>query len=306
MDAASRGGGTWDSGLSVEGFAAVRSAGFEPVGQVFGAAVYYLATVAGASCPGTSAGLLPRDAGSVRGFRGPDAQIAQGLYKGRRTAIDRMTAQCADLGGHGIVAAVPRVTEVPATSLTAAAIEFTVAGTAVRASGRPPLAHPFTCDLSGPDFAKLIMAGWVPAGIALGISVAGLHDELVTTSSGPWGAGNAEVPSYTGLIIGVRQDARARLEQSVRGLGADGVVVSSMTLRVRSDACRAHAGGTDHFAEAVTTGTAVARFADPDKTAPMPGLAVVHLDASAGVSRSRGYYSPGNGEGYGVTVTRVP
>jgi hypothetical protein len=155
MDAASRGGGTWDSGLSVEGFAAVRSAGFEPVGQVFGAAVYYLATVAGASCPGTSAGLLPRDAGSVRGFRGPDAQIAQGLYKGRRTAIDRMTAQCADLGGHGIVAAVPRVTEVPATSLTAAAIEFTVAGTAVRARGRPAHLRPVRPGLREADHGRL-------------------------------------------------------------------------------------------------------------------------------------------------------
>ena len=255
MMAALRGGGTWDSALSVDGFAAIRSAGFEPVGQVFGAAVYYLATVAGASCPGTAAGHLLRDASpeasgtpgripgtaSVRGFPGPAAEIAAGLYEGRRTAIDRMTGQCVDLGGHGIVGAALRVTEIPATSFTAAAIEFTVIGTAVRASGCPPLARPFACSLSGPDFAKLIMAGWVPAGIALGISVAGLHDDLVTTSSGPWGTGNAEVPAYTGLMIQARQDARDRLEQSVRGLGADGVVVSAMTLRVRSDACRAQA-----------------------------------------------------------------
>ena len=133
-------------------------------------------------------------------------------------------------------------------------------GTAVRASGCPPLARPFASDLSGQDFAKLVMAGWVPAGIALGISVAGLHDDMLTTSSGSWGTGNAEVPAYTDLMIQVRQDARSRLEQAVRGQGADGVVVSAMTLRVRSDACRAHPGGTDHFAEAVITGTAVARF----------------------------------------------
>jgi hypothetical protein len=47
------GGGAWDSALSVGDFAAVRSVGFEPAGQVFGAAVYYLRTVMGAGCPGT-------------------------------------------------------------------------------------------------------------------------------------------------------------------------------------------------------------------------------------------------------------
>jgi uncharacterized protein YbjQ (UPF0145 family) len=87
------------------------------------------------------------------------------------------------------------------------------------------------------------------------------------------------VPAYTDLMVQVRQDARIRLEQAVRGLGADGVVVSAMTVHVRSDACRAHAGGTDHFAEAVISGTAVARFADQRKTAPPPSLAVLPLDA---------------------------
>jgi hypothetical protein len=80
----------------------------------------------------------------------------------------------------------------------------------------------------------------------------------------------------------VRQDARSRLEQAVRELGAEGVVVSAMTLRVRSDACHAHVAGADHFAEAVITGTAVARFADRPKGPQPPSLAVLHLDASGG------------------------
>ena len=291
--AALRRGGTWDSALSADGFTAVRSVGFEPAGQVFGAAVYYLSATAGVSCPGTAARRLPRDASPEvpgrslttvpeQGIPGPAARIALALYDGRRTAIDRMAGKCANLDAHGIVGAALQVREIPADSFTAGAVEFTVIGTAVRASGCPPLAHPFATDLSGPDFARLVMAGWVPAGIALGISVAGLHDDLLTTSSGPWGTGNAEVPAYTDLMVQVRQDARSRLEQAVRGLGADGVVVSAMTLRVRSDACRAHPGGTDHFAEAVTTGTAVVRFAGRRKTAPLPSLAVLSLDADAG------------------------
>ena len=284
-------GGTCDSALSVGGFAAIRSVGFEPVGQVFGAAVYYLATVAGASCPGTTAAGYPLPDASpgasgasgrsrTTGFPGPAAGLAQGLYEGRRTAIDRMAIECADLGGHGIVGAVLRVTEIPATSLTAAAIKFTATGTAVRAGGCPPLCLPVHL---GPCLPRLrqarLQATVACRGIALGISVAGLHDDQVTTSSGPWRTGNAEVPAYTGLMTRVRQDARDRLEQSVRGLGADGVVVSAMTLRVRSDPCHARAAATDHFAEAVITGSAVARFTDRNKTAPLPRLAVVHLDA---------------------------
>jgi uncharacterized protein YbjQ (UPF0145 family) len=291
--AAARGGGAWDSALSVNEFAAIRDVGFEPVGQVFGAAVYYLATVAGVSCPGTTAAGYPLPGATpgaaepsgrslVTGFPGTAARLARGLYEGRRTAIDRMVGECADLGGHGIVGAVLRVAEIPATSFTAAAIEFTVTGTAVRAGGCPPLARPFAADLSGPDFAKLIRAGWMPAGIALGISVAGLHDDLVTSSSGPWGTGNAEAPAYTGLMTRVRQDARDRLAQSVRALGADGVVVSAMTLRVRSDPCHARAAATDHFAEAVTAGSAVARFAGRDEAPPPPSRTVVHLDGDPG------------------------
>jgi len=53
-------------------------------------------------------------------------------------------------------------------------LAFKVIGTAVRAPGCPPLPRPFTTELSGPDFAEPLMDGWVPAGIALGISAAGL------------------------------------------------------------------------------------------------------------------------------------
>ena len=75
----------------------------------------------------------------------------------------------------------------------------------------------------------------------------------------------------------------------VRELGADGVVVSAMTLRVRSDPRLVHAAATDHFAEAVTTGRAVARFAGRNKADSPASLAVVHLDAEV---RQRGPGSP--------------
>ena len=282
-------GAAWGSALLADELAAIRSVGFEPVGQAFGAAVYPLFATEAVSCPGTAVhSLVPSAAARVTGWAGPAARAAQALYDGYQTAIDRMAGECSDLGGHGVVGASLQVTETPGDSFTAATVEFKVIGTAVRGRGCPPLGRPFTSELSGPDFAKLLMDGWVPAGIALGISVAALHDDLLTTSSGPWGTGNAEVPAYTDLVVQVRQDARSRLEQAVLGLGADGVVVSAVILRVRSDACQAHPGGTDHFADAVITGTAVARFADRRTTAVWaPSLAVLSLDASEFSLRSR-------------------
>jgi uncharacterized protein YbjQ (UPF0145 family) len=280
-----RDGGAWGSALSPDGFAAIRSVGFAPVGQVFGAAVYQLSATVGASCPGTrkrDAYTSPEALGTTvaaasgHDVPGPATRIALALYEGRRTAIDRMAAECVDLRAHGVVGASVQVREIPADAFSVGAVEFKVIGTAVRAGSWPPLATPFTSDLSGQDFAKLVMAGWVPAGIAFGISIAALHDDGLATGARLQGAGNTEVPAYTVLITKARQGARSRLEEAVSALGADGVVVSGVTLAVRADAC--HRGGTDHFAEAVITGTAVAQFADGRDTA-RPSLAVLSLDA---------------------------
>src|SRR6202035_6129487 len=80
------------------------------------------------------------------------------LYQARRSAIDRMTAECTALGGHGVVGVTLSIGAFPAGGL-----EFKALGTAVRGPG-PPLARPVTSDLSGPDFAQLVVDRWVPVG----------------------------------------------------------------------------------------------------------------------------------------------
>ena len=47
--------GTWGSSLTSGEFAAIRSVGFEPVGQVFGAAVFGIAHGDGYGCPKVTA-----------------------------------------------------------------------------------------------------------------------------------------------------------------------------------------------------------------------------------------------------------
>jgi uncharacterized protein YbjQ (UPF0145 family) len=50
------------------------------------------------------------------------------MYQARQTAIDRMTAQCAALGGHGVVGV-----RLSRGSLPLGGLDFTAIGTAVRA-----------------------------------------------------------------------------------------------------------------------------------------------------------------------------
>jgi uncharacterized protein YbjQ (UPF0145 family) len=270
--------GTWGSALSTDEFAAIRSAGFEPAGQVLGAAVYNIGFSGGYNCPGAWSGFgsyaqAYRSVTQVsgRGGYGSFGPLTQAMYDARHLAINRMVTECAELGGHGIVGVSLTIGSFPAGGL-----EFKAIGTAVRAPGTPPLQRPFSSDLSGQDFAKLLASGWVPAGLALGISVGARHDDWLTVGQTRWGAGNAEVVGYTELVNDTRHDARQQLEKDVRRLGGEGVVVQRMDMRVHERECPIQEHGKDHIVEATIVGTALVRFASVAK--PPPPLAIMSLD----------------------------
>ena len=275
--------GTWGSALSADEFTAIRSVGFAPAGQVLGAAVYNIGYTGGYGCAGAWSGYWGGPLGPVRsvtqtssrGGVSSFAPLVQALYEARHTAINRMTAECAALGGHGVVGVKLTIGRFPAGGL-----EFKAIGTAVRAPGAPPRRVPFTSDLSGQDFSKLIMRGWVPAGLALGISVAARHDDWTTVGQTRWSSGNAEVAGYTELVNEGRHDARIQLEREVRQIGAEGVVIADMQMRVSDRECPVAEGGRDHIVEVTIIGTSIARFAAPQKPehGREPSIAVLSLD----------------------------
>ena len=272
--------GAWGSALTSQEFAALRSVGFEPVGQVFGAAVYSAGYASGYSCSGargSSGGGTPGQAAtqvSGRGGPGSFGPLVQAMYQARHTAIDRMTAECAQLGGHGVVGV-----RLSRGSFPLGGLEFKAIGTAVRAPGAAPGPRaPFSSDVSGQDFAKLIMAGWVPAGLALGISIGSRHDDRATSRQARWGSGNAEVAGWTELVSESRHDARRRLEDDVRQLGAEGVVIAGMRMRVRERDCPVTVGRRDHIVEATLIGTAIVMFSRAGQRTAGPALAVMSLD----------------------------
>jgi uncharacterized protein YbjQ (UPF0145 family) len=273
-----RSAGTWGSVLSCQELAAISGVGFAPVGHVFGAAVFAAGSASGSSCPGAAGspgGVLPaRPAAQVpaRGDPGGFVPLVEAMYQARRAAVDRMTAECAALGGHGVVGV-----RLSRGGFFLGGLEFTAIGTAVRAAGAAGPRVPFTSALSGQDFARLITAGWVPAGLVLGIAIGSWHDDRPTARQArPW-SGNAEMAGWTELVNQTRRDAGRQLAQDVQRLGADGVVTADMRMRVRERACPAAVGRRDHIVEVTLVGTAIATFADAGHRPADPALAVMPL-----------------------------
>ena len=101
--------GTWASALRTAEFTAIRSVGFVPVGQAYGATVVSIKNAGSYGCPTYRPGTERRSDGpgsrmpvahtAVTGSRGANAfrPLIQALYDARRTAIDRMAAE-AEIG----------------------------------------------------------------------------------------------------------------------------------------------------------------------------------------------------------------
>jgi uncharacterized protein YbjQ (UPF0145 family) len=270
---------SWTSDLSVDGFAAVRGVGFEPVGQVMGSTVDQIGNSGFGGCGATwqtnrlgmpdspVVGVGSSSTSPWRGF----APRVRALYAARKRAMDRLEQECVALGGDGVIGVRLFHGRFPG---AAQAIEFQAIGTAVRSVGRSHPKRPFTTDLSAQEFAKLLHARWVPCGLVMGVSIAVGHNGTQT-----WNAlrtwSNAEVPSYTAVVHEARQDVRRELEVDVQRKHGDGVVLQEMTLRVWEQECGS--GGRDSVAEATLIGTAIARF-EHDAPPPPVGLHILRLD----------------------------
>ncbi|MEU3500244.1 heavy metal-binding domain-containing protein [Streptomyces hundungensis] len=265
-------GSAWDSALSSQEFAAVKGAGFEPVGQVLGTAVFSIGYSGVWGCPG---------AWSVTdGVKVPSSPWASSLavrtkamYEARRLALRRAMAECRTLGADGIVGVTLRIGEFPAGGQ-----EFTALGTAVRARSRIRPRLPFTSHLGGQDFAKLIHTGWVPTGLAFGIAAEIRHDDWRTSRRVRWTAGNQEIDGYSQLLGHVRHEARKQVTLDAAKHGGDGVVVDEVDLTVTESECSGSGYSRDLTAQAVFVGTTIARFRRPEQPVRPEPLTIMRLE----------------------------
>lgn len=255
--------------LSVPDAAALAAVGFEPVGEAMGCIVQHL------GWRGYGCGYVYgwNDARTVTssttnrwaGF----APYVKALNHAWDTALGRMLAEASALGADGVVGV-----RLATTSLDAANREFLALGTAVR--GRTPTRarQPFATELSGADLGKLLHAGWVPSGIAIGVSVGVRHDDYRTRRQTMRWQANTEVDGYTELVTSVRRDARRQFERRVRALGGEAVLVSRMDLQVWAN--EVGEDHQDHYAEALVTGTTATGFHTPAST-PTSTLTILPL-----------------------------
>jgi len=261
--------GAFTSALSTDEFAGLRVVGIDPVGQVMGTSVDhlgYLPYSCGYSYGGFGAGM---------GYVGARAEsidyYVAALHAARDRAVGRLVAECAALGGDGVVGVTVRRTPFPGAART---MEFTAVGTAVRARGGVRPRRPFTSDLSGQDVAKLLRAGYVPTGLAYGIAVAVRHDDWRTQSMSSRWVGNVEVPGYTELVGRVRHWARQDFASVVARFGGEHAVLREMELEIWEQ--EPADGHRDHFAIATVVGTGIAQFAAAPLSPPPLSMLRLH------------------------------
>lgn len=247
-------GGAWTSLLSVPAAAGLEVAGFDPAGEVMGTIVQRMGWSSYFSC-GASGwyGSTSRTISSGRNPRAGFAPYAQALENGWGTAISRMVMEASAIGTDGIVGVTLTQRE-----MGNSAHEFTAMGTAVRARSQTRPARVFSTHLPGQDVAKLVLAGWMPTDLALGVAVGIRHDDWNTQQQRTWAAGNVEIDGYTELINQTRADARMLFARHVAATGAEGSIIASM--RLSTWEMEPGEGHTDHVAQATIMGTALTRF----------------------------------------------
>jgi uncharacterized protein YbjQ (UPF0145 family) len=262
--------------LSPGGQAAVQSVGLDPVGEVMGCIVEQIGWSGWGGCGVMSFGSRAYVASaptvtSSRGGYGGYRPYVDALYRGYDTALARMLTEAQALGADGVVGVRWTQEQVGEGGTR----EFVARGTAVRARSTIRPAYLFSTDLPGTEVTRLIHAGWVPAGLELGISVSIRHDDYATRlAARSWSGQNVEVPGYSELVTFARADARHRFEQRAARHGADAATVSDMSLQVYS--IEPGEGHVDHVAHATVLGNAVLRF-HTGRTAPTRSLSVLPL-----------------------------
>jgi uncharacterized protein YbjQ (UPF0145 family) len=341
-----RASGVRGSLLTAPAAAAARSAGLEPVGEVFGCVVVTLGWTGGgcgygygwnrgpggwsgwtggtgpsAGIPGTFGGGIAggTSAGPGRRMAPPDWQagyFGAGVSGGWRTPVvvsgdmassrfawarpyaeavgrawfeahGRMLAEARALGANGVLGITRQATRIGGT-----ANEYSSLGTAVRfvdpglrrptsrATSRPPWAATLTAE----DCAAAASAGFLPAGVATGYSIALKHEDYqLRQQRSTWN--NTEVDGLTELLSAARADARRSLAAKARQLSAGGeLVVTESSLHTGERPCGEE---KDVTAEALFVGTVLVPHPAPPARLGR-ALTVLPLTPPTAPARRRG------------------
>jgi uncharacterized protein YbjQ (UPF0145 family) len=214
--------------------------GFEPAGLVMGAGVFRIWR------PTTCTGFGMARAGQPLVY----TSYETGLRDAWTTVVGRLEAEAAAAGAHGVLGVSVTQTWLPASAM----LQIQLLGTAVRLPGVAPLPRPFLSNLSMEDFLKLLIGGWVPCGLAWGVSAVHVHgnDANPMLQGATWSNAEIAVPTDALRLTKARLDEQARA--TLTRCRAAGAVATRLEIERTSQGC----GGV--LIDGLLVGTGVVRF----------------------------------------------
>ncbi len=196
------------SDLSINEFALLHGAGFDPIDLVMGVSVYHVGY--------QTSGMRQQQELTV---------LSEAMYRARWNAMSRMQAEADSLGADGIVGV--RL-EWRGHGEAREHIEFVAVGTAVRYSPEPgsyrrPNGTAFSSHLSGQDLITLLATGHAPIAFVLGNCVYHVAAQGFMQTLKQMGR-NVEMPQWTQGNYEARELAMSRMQAEAARDGAEGVV----------------------------------------------------------------------------------
>lgn len=231
------------SDLSINEFALLHGAGFEPIDLVMGVSVYHVGY-------------------QFNGIRQQSELpvLTEATYRARWNAMGRMQAEADALGADGVVGVRLEWRHQGESDH----LEFMAIGTAVRYAAKPgayrrPSGQAFTSHLSGQDMTTLLRSGFAPVAFVMGncvfhVAVQGFMQTLRQVGQ------NAEMPQWTQGNYEARELAMSRMQAEAERDGANGVVGVQFSI---SNYAWGH-----HTVEFYVAGTAIRRLGDPRSIEP--------------------------------------
>jgi uncharacterized protein YbjQ (UPF0145 family) len=196
------------SDLSINEFALLHGAGFEPMELVMGVSVFHVGF--------QTSGLRQQQELTT---------LTEAMYRARWNAMSRMQAEADALGADGIVGV--RLEWRPH-GAAGEHLEFLAIGTAVRYAAQPgafrrPGGQAFSSHLSGQDLVTLLSTGHAPVAFVMGNCVFHIAAQGVLQTIKQMGR-NVEMPQWTQGNYEARELAMSRMQAEAEALQAEGIV----------------------------------------------------------------------------------
>ena len=140
----------------------------------------------------------------------------EGHATGWRTALERLSAEAVACGASAVVDVKMRTAHAGVSS----SMDYTLFGTAVRFERLGPSPHPIIATTPALEFVRLLEAGVIPTGLAVGAHYEWLTDyNGAYSGGGSWNWNNQPLTSLGAFWESIRRQAHAELRQDAARQG---------------------------------------------------------------------------------------